>query len=108
MSDEIQEILKDYKFQQLHEHLFDGSDDIWLSKLDHIFDSSYLDREMFGKEMPSHFVLMSIVGGMFALPLYVIINYVYGDSLTSFMGIMNAARSSSSFNFYAVMFDTQW
>jgi hypothetical protein len=56
MSEEIQEILKDFKNYQLHEHLFDGDDDIWLTKLDEIYDNPYLDLDFFGKERDSHYL----------------------------------------------------
>ncbi len=36
-------MLKDYKHYSLHEHIFDGVDDLRLSKLDMIFDSPAFD-----------------------------------------------------------------
>ena len=75
MSEEIQEILKDFKNFQLHEHLFDGDDDLWLSKLDEIFDNPYLDLDFFGKDLSSHFLMMSLLSGLLSAPLYLTINF---------------------------------
>lgn len=111
MSEEMQELINDYKFYQLHEHLFDGADDIWLSNLDRIFDSTVLDCELFGIEVPDHFALMSIVGGVLALPLFMIIHLVTESSstnnLTSFMGSLDSKRVSN-FDFYSEMFNSRW
>lgn len=48
----MQELLKDYKYYSLHTHLFDGKDELWLSKLDKVFDTLTYDSELFGKEIP--------------------------------------------------------
>lgn len=93
MSDEMQELIRDYKFYQLHEHLFDGADDIWLTRLDEIFDSTALDCELFGTEVPSHFNLMTVVGGFLAVPLFLIMHLLSGDSMTSFMGILESRKN---------------
>lgn len=109
MSEEMSEILKDYRSYQLHEHLFDGEDDMWLTRLDLIFDDMVLDFELFGKEEPSHQLLMSFIGGLLPVPLYLIMNFM---SLThdvidskhppvSFMGIIESMRYPLSFNFYS-------
>eukprot|EP00347_Sterkiella_histriomuscorum_P009734 403340088 len=108
MSEEMQELIKDYKFYQLHEHLFDGQDDIWLTKLDFIFDSSALDGELFGIETPSHFALMSVIGGFMSVPLFLIMHLLSGATqMKSFMGMVESANNSS-FNFYQDMFNGRW
>lgn len=43
MSEEIMELMKDYKGISLHEHLFEGADDLKLTKLDLLYDSAFLD-----------------------------------------------------------------
>lgn len=116
MSQEIQEIMKDYNSLQLHEHLFDGEDDVWLSKLDEIFDDMSLDSELFGKEVPSHYLLMSFIGGIIAVPLYLSMNF-YSISQAerestvvplSFMGILEKVLYNNNFNFYHAMFNERW
>ena len=51
---------------------------------------------------------MSIVGGFMAVPLFLIMHLISGDSsLTSFMGIIDTARESN-FDFYTEMFNNRW
>jgi hypothetical protein len=51
---------------------------------------------------------MAIVGGLLAVPLFLIMNLLSGDEgLTSFMGIL-ASRYDSSFDFYSSMFNQKW
>lgn len=75
MSEEIQEILKDFKHFQLHEHLFDADDDLRLSRLDYIFDIPYLDLDFFGKDLSSHYFMMSLLSGLLSAPLYLTTNF---------------------------------
>jgi len=75
----------------LHEHLFDGPDDILLSKLDELFDTTSLDCELFGTEVPSHFNLMSIIGGFLSVPLFVIMHLLSGGDSFSFMYLRESA-----------------
>jgi hypothetical protein len=88
--------LKDFKNYSLHEHLFDGDDDIWLSRLDEIFDDSFLDSELFGRETSSHLLMMSFLGGIIAVPFFLTINF-YTTSrsenthqILSLLGILEA------------------
>ena len=77
MSEEIQEILKDFKYFQLHEHLFDADDDLWLSRLDDIFDNPYLDLDFFGKDLSSHYLMISLLSGLLSAPLYLTTNFFF-------------------------------
>jgi hypothetical protein len=89
-----------------------------LTKLDLLFDDMSLDSELFGKELPSHYLLMSFVGGFMAVPLYLLMNFmsISQDTMLnsisrpplSFMGLVESTRYPSSFNFYASMFDSRW
>ncbi|CDW82444.1 UNKNOWN [Stylonychia lemnae] len=106
MSEEMQEIIKDYKFYELHEHLFDGQDDILLSKLDEIFDSTSLDCELFGTEVPSHFNLMTVVGGFLSVPLFIIMHLLSGGDPFSFMLIRETDQDK--IDFYQYMFNNRW
>lgn len=78
LSRNVQELLNDYKFYSLHQHLFDGYKelDIWLTKIDLIFDQVCYDLEFFGVEPPSHFWNSTIFSGLFSLPLYIIFAYL--------------------------------
>jgi len=99
-------LLNDYGNSQLHEHLFDGEDDIWLTRLDEIFDSMALDQVFFGKDVSSHFFIVSIIGGLLAMPLYIILNFVASPdtNVKSFMGILELSPQT----FYQDMFSGSW
>jgi hypothetical protein len=106
MRKEILELLNDYGNSQLHEHLFEGEDDIWLTKLDELFDSMALDQVFLCKDVSSHFFVMSIIGGLLATPLYIILNFEASPdtNLKSFMGILELSSQS----FYQDMFSGSW
>ena len=72
-----------------------------------LFDSSALDFEMFGRETPSHFELISITSGLIAMPFFVLMNFLSGDDIKSFMGILQS-RYDPTFSFYEDFFGSQW
>jgi hypothetical protein len=43
--------------------------------LDEIFDNPYLDLDFFGKDLSSHFLMMSLLSGLLSAPLYLTINF---------------------------------
>ena len=98
-------MLKDYKYYELHEHLFDGKDDIWLSHLDQVFDAPVLDHELLAKEVPEHIKLMAIVGGLLALPTFAIVNMVVsGDATVA--GVLTGYTDRDTF--YYNVFGGAW
>ena len=51
-----------------------------------------MDNELFGTEVPAHFLLMSIVGGVLAIPIFIIMNMMTGSSIHGFMDLPDAVR----------------
>lgn len=86
-----------------------GTDDIFLTKLDEIFDSPFLDNELFGIDLENHCLFMSLIGGLLSFPFFIIVNYVslspQDYCITSILGIV---ESQTNFNYYESMFNSSW
>lgn len=50
---------------------------------------------------------MSQIGGLLAVPMFLIMHLMSGDTMTSFMGIVDTVREKE-FNFYFDMFSSKW
>lgn len=65
-----------------------------------------MDNELFGTEMPSHFLAMSIAGGVLAVPIFLIMNMMTGSSIQGFMDLPESFRVAQ-YDFYQQMFSSQ-
>ena len=76
---ELEAMIDDYEYVQFHMHLFTGFNDIFLSKLDSIFDMCIYDDLMVGFDEYSTYEINSVGGALGAFPITLICSFFSGE-----------------------------
>ncbi|CDW87345.1 UNKNOWN [Stylonychia lemnae] len=86
---ELEAMIDHYDHVQLHMHLFNGKDDIVLSKLDSIFDQAIYDDQMVGTCDYTTYELHSVSGALGAFPLTLLGSFLAGEMPEAYHDLLN-------------------
>eukprot|EP00347_Sterkiella_histriomuscorum_P017301 403349913 len=86
---ELEAIIDDYDHVQLHMHLFEGTDDVLLSKLDSVFDQVIYDDQVVGIDDYSTYELHSVGGALGAFPLTLLGSFLAGEMPQAYYDLLN-------------------
>jgi hypothetical protein len=76
---EIETMMNDYTDVQFHMHLFSGSDELLLTKIDAVFDNSVYDPELIATNQYTTLELHSIGGALAVLPISYLFSFFAGE-----------------------------
>jgi hypothetical protein len=77
---QVKMLIGDYNTMGAFQHLFDGYDEIYLTKLDLIYDSQVYERELFGTSSGDSFQNIGLATGLLSFPMFLIGTKISGEN----------------------------